>query len=206
MSTLHSFSQGELLDRTTTDPEIRQGVCAALCAYWLSRMKVDSDNAPEHRLRMLENQIWPIIRQQQQYGRERRQHGRNAAQRNLGARQGLNYDPDQTVIAAIPPNLDAVAGMANLKQRFKADISRPGKATAWSLRFADGGGHAIAGFCNLTPIPNGFRYQLHVFDPNIGEYVGTLQEIDAMLDNLFRRPCYQKLQIVEAHRILVGIF
>jgi len=206
MSTLHSFSQGELLDRTTTDPAIRGGVCAAMCAYWLSRMKVDSDNEPEQRLRMLENQIWPIIRLQQQYSRERQQHGRNTAQQILGARQGLIYDTDQTVIAALPPDLNAVVGMTNLKKRFKADIGRPGKATAWSLRFVAGGGHAIAGFCNLIPIPSGVRYQLHIFDPNFGEFIGTLQEIDAMLDNLFRRPFYQRHQVGEAHRILVGIF
>jgi hypothetical protein len=169
-------------------------------------MKVDSDNTPEQRLQWLEYQIWPIIRQQQQYNRERGQQGRNAAQLNLGARHNLAYDPDQTVIAAVPPNLNAVAGMTNLKNRFKADIGRPGKATAWSLRFVRGGGHAIAGFCNLTAIPTGLRYQLHVFDPNIGEYLGTLQEIDAILDNLFRRPFYQRYQVEEAHRILVGIF
>jgi hypothetical protein len=206
MSTLHAFSQGELLERTTHDPEIRQGVCVALCAYWLSRMKVDSDNTPEQRLQMLESQIWEIIGLQQQYSRDRSEHGPQTAHQILGARQGLVYDTDQTDVFGRFLGLSRADGIANLIRRFKKDINRPGKATAWSLRFVGGGGHAIAGFCNITTIPTGYRYQLHIFDPNYGEYIGTLQEIDDMLDNLFRRPFYRRYRIEYARRVLVGIF
>ncbi|NJN46105.1 MAG: hypothetical protein HC808_06055 [Candidatus Competibacteraceae bacterium] len=44
-----------------------------------------------------------------------------------------------------------------------------------------------------------------MFDPNYGEYVGTWQEIEEILQNLFGLPFYRRHRIEYARRVLIGV-
>lgn len=179
MSTLTDFSQGTLLRNTVTDPLTRNGICVALCDYWLKLIKTSPSESPADRLLKLRAYFIRAMQHQRLYSGLRSQHGREEARRQVGAQLGLNYS-DQTMI------LRTFVGMGGIKQKLGQDLSRIGAAATWTLRFADGGGHAIAGFCGLSGQPPIMRHRLHIFDPNIGEYEGTVQELNDMLDHLFR--------------------
>jgi len=185
MITLTSFSQGSLLSRAVTDPITRNGVCVALCDHWLSRIKQRPNEAPERRRLELEQSLAQIIRYQRSYAIQRSQYGRTEARHQKGQQLGLKYT-DQTTIMRV------MIGMQGIRQKLAADISHVGSAATWTLRFADGSGHAIAGFCGISGQEPIIKLKLHVFDPNIGEYIGELTELNAILNDLLTKfPNYQ---------------
>jgi hypothetical protein len=196
MITLTPFSQGALLRDAATDPITRQGVCVALCDYWLTLIKRNYNASPSDRLRQLQTSLSDIIKHQQRYAHLRAQHGREEARRQVGDRLGLDYN-DQTMIMKAPN------GMSGIRQKLAADIHFPGAAATWSLRFANGHGHAIAGFCGISGKQPIVKFRLHVFDPNIGEYIGELQELDEILRDLLNK--FPKYSTVEGvHRTTEG--
>ena len=195
MSTLTSFSQGALLSNTTTNPLTQHGICVALCDYWLTLIKNDPDAAPSDRLQQLQQYVPQAMNHQRTYARLRQQHGREEARRQVGAPLGLQYD-GQTMV------MKEFLGMSGIRHKLAADLRTVGSAVTWTLRFADGSGHAIAGFCGLSGQQPILKYRLRLFDPNIGEYEGTLQELDVMLDNLLRHPMYRT--VTGVHRTSEG--
>jgi hypothetical protein len=196
MFTLAPFSQDVHL-RSVKDPVLRNGVCVALCDHWLTIIKRFRDLPPVNRMRMLAQRIPEAFRHQQAYALRRAAVGRDAARREAGARLGLDYEAQTTVMRAC-------VGMVGIRARLAADLGRIGAAATWSMRFAGGGGHAIAGFRGLVPVSgNVHRVSIHVFDPNIGEYAGELGELDAILADLFGRfPLYATVN--EVHRTTEG--
>jgi len=185
MITLTAFSQGSLLSRTVADPSTRNGVCVALCDHWLSRIKQHPTEPAPRRCLELAQALSKIILYQQSYAIQRRQHGRIEARHQIGQQLGLEY-ADQTTIMRV------AVGMKGIRQKLAGDISHAGSAATWTLRFADNTGHAIAGFCGISGQEPIIRLQLHVFDPNIGEYIGQLAELDGILNDLLTKfPKYQ---------------
>lgn len=194
MITLDRFSQGAILQSLPfSDYLTRNGICVALCDYWLAMIKDQPNESPAARLERLHRQHFAqAMNHQRQYAVVRAQHGREEGRRMVGQQVGLNYH-DQTMI------MRALIGIRGIREKMAADISRIGAAATWTLRFADGGGHAIAGFCGLSGQQPYMKMRLHVFDPNIGEYTGELQELDAILNDLLNKfPDYQT--ITDVHR------
>jgi len=183
---LFSLSQDKQLRIHNAPPDVRGGVCVAACNFWLADCRQQASATAAERIRRLKKAWRGIMAHQQQYGVDRGFLGRSLAREVSGRRMGLDF-ADQTVV------MRSAIGMAGIRQRLAADISFPGKAATWTLDFGSGGRHAIAGFCGLTYIRSNVRqFEMHVFDPNIGEYVGTLQELDVILaDLLLRFPVYQ---------------
>ena len=178
MATHTPFSQADLLSRTVTDPLTQNGICVALCDYWLAMIKRTPDEPPADRLAQLERYLPLAMQHHRTYAQDRARHGRSPARQRVGASVGLQYT-DQTMLMRLNIGLDGIRTI------LRRDLSRPGAAATWSLRFSGGGGHALAGFCGLGGRDPIYHYQLHVFDPNYGELVGTLQEMDTMLQTLF---------------------
>ncbi len=176
---------------------LRNGVCVALCDHWLNIIKRHPDLPSVNRMRMLAQRIPEALRHQQMYGQLRDAVGRNQARREVGAGLGLNYEEQTTIMRAF-------VGMAGIRAKLAADLGRIGAAATWSMRFAGGGGHAIAGFRGLASITaNMHRASIHIFDPNIGEYTGELTDLDAILSDLFGRfPLYATVN--EVHRTSEG--
>ena len=73
----YDFMQGLLL-KNVTDPEARNGVCAALCDFWLRAIKA-GNASPDQRLRELTARFSEVIAHQEQYQRERERVGPVAA-------------------------------------------------------------------------------------------------------------------------------
>ncbi len=192
MFTLAPFSQSALL-RNETDPDIRGGVCVALCDYWLADIKSRSNDAPRDRLNRLAGNYPTVAQYQKQYGQQRAQHGPQQARKQMAQQLGHDYHQHTTIMPAL-------IGAAGMRQRLAADLAGLGVAATWSLRFMDDTGHAIAGFYGMvSPLENMHRFQLHLFDPNIGEYVGGQRDLDNMLNDLLNRfPLYQT--VVEIRR------
>ncbi len=197
MFALEPFSQGSLLRRYPTDPITQGGVCVALCDYWLSLIKADYAVPAADRLRQLQHNFPVVIRHQRHYANLRAQHGREEGRRKLGQKLGLDYDPDKTLVER------RFVRMEGIRKKIAADIGVVGTGATWTLRFADGSGHAISGFCGIAGQEPILTMRLHLFDPNIGEYGGQLSELDDMLQDLFTRfPFYQS--IVALHRATEG--
>lgn len=197
MATHTPFSQADLLSRTVTDPLTRNGICVALCDYWLAMLKRSPDEAPADRLAQLERYLPLAMQHQRTYSQDRARLGRSPARHQAGASVGLQY-ADQTMLMRLH------IGLNGIREVLRRDLSKPGAAATWSLRFSGGGGHALAGFCGLSGHAPVYQFRLHVFDPNYGELVGTLQEMDAMLQTLFDAfPLYRTT--LHVHRTSEGI-
>jgi len=197
MFSLTPFSQSDLL-RTVADPALRRGVCVALCDFWLADVKPRPSRAPADRLQDLERRLLEVLNYQLLYSQRRRQAGRVPARREAGSALGLRYE-DQTTI--VRRSLD----MGAIRRKLAGDLNAPGDAATWSMKFTGGGGHAIAGLYWLVSVtPNVHHPAIHIFDPNIGEYVGELADLDPILRDLFDKfPLYR--QISEVHRTTEGL-
>jgi hypothetical protein len=192
MFQLEPFSQSALL-RNETDPDIRNGVCVALCDHWLVEVRRHGNDLPRQRLASLAGMFAQIAQYQKQYGQQRAQQGPTQARRAMGQQLGHDFREHTTV-------MPAMVGAVGLRQRLAADLAGMGVGATWTLRFADGTGHAIAGFYGMfTRTGNIHQPRLFLFDPNIGEYRGGLEDLDAMLRDLLTRfPIY--LTVVEVRR------
>ena len=195
MFTRYDFVQGLLL-KNVTDPEVRDGVCAALCDFWLRAIKAGIAS-PDQRLRELTARFQEVIAHQKQYQRERERLGPVAARQRVGQPLGLDYEQQTSI-------MPACIGLQGVRDRLATDLRRLGAATTWSLRFIDGGGHVMAGFSGLTSITeNMHRQQVSIFDPNIGEYVGEITDMDDVFRDIFRLiPAYARIN--EVRRVTVG--
>lgn len=185
MFQLEPFSQAHLL-RNETDPDLRGGVCVALCDHWLNAIKARPGAAPAGRLNALAGNYGSIAAYQKQYGQHRAQSGPEQARRDMGQQLGHDFHQHTTIMPAL-------IGQTGLRQRLAADLGQLGAAATWTMRFADGTGHAIAGFYGMiSKLANMHQMSLHVFDPNIGEYHGSLRDLDSMLGDLLNRfPLYR---------------
>lgn len=196
MYTLAPFSQEHHL-RSVTDPVLRNGVCVALCDHWLTIVKRYPDVPSVNRMRLLTQRLPEALRHQQAYAALRATVGRNEARREVGARLGLDYEEQTTIMRAC-------VGMVGIRAKLASDLGRIGAAATWSMRFTGGGGHAIAGFRGLVSVTgNVHRAVMYIFDPNIGEYVGELSDLDAILTDVFGKfPLYATVN--EVHRTSEG--
>jgi hypothetical protein len=196
MAKLARFSQDALL-RSVTDPVLRNGVCVALCDHWLEIIRRLPDVPPVNRMRLLTQKMPEVLRYQKTYAGMRGPLGRNEARRQMGAGLGLDFEEQTTIMRRFN-------GMAGIRAKLAADLGQIGAAATWSMRFSGGGGHAIAGFRGLVSVTgNMHRASLHIFDPNIGEYAGELDELDAILTDLFAKfPLYAT--VTEVHRTSEG--
>jgi hypothetical protein len=192
MFQLANFSQSALL-KNEPDPEIRKGVCVALCDHWLAEIRARGNDPPAQRLARLAGLMPAVIQYQRQYGQQRAQQGPTEARRAMGKQLGHDFREHTTI-------MPAMVGAAGLRQRLAADLAGFGVGATWSLRFPDGTGHAIAGFYGMfTRLGKIHEPRLFLFDPNIGEYKGELSDLDAMLKDLLTRfPIYQ--MVVEVRR------
>ena len=188
MFSLAPFSQSGLL-QNEADPQIRQGVCVALCDFWLGNIKQRPADAPADRLSRAAGTFASIVQYQRQYNKTRAQVGPEHARRVMGQQLGHDFHQQTTITRAMMSS-------AEIRQRLAGDLGTLGAAATWSMRFADGSGHAIAGFRGmLSLMENVHRASLHVFDPNIGEYAGELSDLDTMLRDLLNRfPLYKTVQ------------
>ena len=193
MSTLTSFSQAAQLQFQAVDDATRNGICVGLCDFWLSLIKRFPEMPPDQRLQQLCDNFEQPMNHQRNYAYLRRQYGRGPAREQVGRELGLNYDTENTML------LRVCLDMSSIRAKLAADIGCIGSGATWTLRFSDGTGHAIAGFCGVEGQEPIMRLTSHVFDPNIGEYAGLFPELDDMLfDLLSKFPLYQT--IVEVNR------
>jgi hypothetical protein len=192
MFQLEPFSQSHLL-RAETDPDLRGGVCVALCDYWLADIKWRPDDPPRLRLYRLASHYMLIAQYQKQYGQHRQQVGPQDARRVMGQHLGHDFEQHTTI-------LPALIGTNAVRQRLAADLRHIGVGATWTMRFAPGGGHAIAGFYGMESLAeNMHRARISIFDPNIGEYVGELRDLDFILNDLLNHfPLYQT--VIEIRR------
>ena len=173
-----TFSQSRLLAHET-DPEVRGGICVALCDYWLQSFLNKPNVEPQHRMQYLAAMFGQAKAHQKNYGQLRGQKGREDARKEVGRRVGVDYDAQTTVMRV-------AVGKAGILAKVAGDLRPPGSAATWTMRFRDGGGHAIAGVNRLERITGNFaNTHAHVFDPNIGEYVGPFASLSAIIDDLF---------------------
>jgi hypothetical protein len=187
MITLTRFSQERQLQlQAIVDRDTRDGVCVGLCDYWLSQIKSHSDLAPAERLQLLRDNFGQIMNHQRHYAGLRDRRGREHARREVGDQLGLRYHTDDTAI------MRTRVGIGGIRTKLAGDIGRVGAAASWTLEFADGTRHAIAGFCGISGGPGPISHlRSHVFDPNIGEYVGPFRELDYILSDLLSKfPSY----------------
>ena len=180
---LTGFHQGNYLN--ATDPDTSNGVCVALCDLWLESLFKAPSAAPRHRLQALAVDFGRAENHQRRYGQLRAKLGRSDARRLMGARVGIDFE-EQTFVDVTPHR-----GRAGMLQKITDDLRAPGAAATWSMRFAGGGGHAIAGFCRIEPQPYGLDRKIHIFDPNIGEYVTAYGGCAAIVTDLLGKiPLY----------------
>ncbi len=186
MYTLYPFSQGTQLLQGVTDPVLAMGVCVAACDAWLRLIKANNELPAVQRLQNLAQRRAEILAYQQQYGVLRGQVGPQDARSTMGQSGGLDFN-HQTTIMHTHLRMPEVLGILS------RDLQPLGGAAAWTMRFWGGGGHAIAGFHNLISLIKDVKaqHQYHIFDPNLGEYVGEVSDLSAILADLFGRfPLY----------------
>ena len=194
MFTRYDFVQGLLL-KNVTDPEVRDEFCAALCDFWLRAIKAGAA-WPDQRLRS-HRTIPGSHRSPEAVPKGARETGTCPARQRVGRPLGLDYEQQTSI-------MPACIGLRGVRDRLATDLRRLGAATTWSLRFIDGGGHVMAGFSGLTSITeNMHRQQVSIFDPNIGEYVGEITDMDDVFRDIFRLiPAYARIN--EVRRVTVG--
>jgi hypothetical protein len=184
--TLHSFSQRKQLLQGVTDPVLKKGVCVAACDVWLRLIKTNNEQPAAQRLQDLLSRRAEILAYQQNYGVLRGHVGPEDARSTVGQSGGLDFDHQTTI-------MHTHLRMPEVLSILSRDLQPLGGAAAWSMRFWGGGGHAIAGFHNVVTLIKDVQaqHQYNVFDPNLGEYVGDLSDLSAILSDLFGRfPLY----------------
>ena len=202
MFKLYDFKQDKLL-KGITDPEVQGGVCVALCDHWFQGLREHPKIAPDMRLQVLAGQLNEVIMYQKRYGRQRALDGPVIARQDQAQRLGLQYT-EQTTIMRNPlgqPRIAGLTGTRGIRDRLMEDLERPFSGAVWSMRFSQaggGGGHALAGYNMLaSAAENLHSMELHVFDPNIGEYVGEMGGLDAILADIFGKfPDYDHVEEV----------
>lgn len=183
---LVKFAQGELLKQATRDPDLRRGICAALCDFWLSRFRSKLEESPEDRLGFLRSpRVFALAMQHQaQFAKEWYEFENSRGSRLTGhdaralagARVGMSFDTELTTVSA-----RAFDTPLQMIEKLMRDIAGPFDAAAWDLRFSDGKGHAIAGFCSVEKRGPFAQMMVHIFDPNAGEIIGEKREGREML-------------------------
>jgi len=187
MATLTPFNQGELLVGVV-DPAVRNGICVALCDLWLNLIRDSTARTPRERLAAIRAGAAKARQYQAAYGQRREIFGRVEARQQMGGRLGHDFD-EQTVVMA------RCVGQEGMEARMARDLETFGAAVTWTIVVPGWGRHALAGFRGLESIStNMHRASVHVFDPNIGEYVCESHQIRAVLSDLFQRdPNYARV-------------
>lgn len=195
MWTLVSFNQGAVLGQIP-DREVRRGVCAALCDMWMDLMRDAKARQPEDRMDSLRATISMTIRRQKSYREQVRAKGREAGRRFLDKGFGMEFEELTRVERRF-------TGRTGMVLQIQKDLELPGARMGWSLIFHGRGAHALAGCNNFAEIStNVMQRSVHVFDPNIGEYVGQSQDIPGMVDDMFRRiPGYDRVETMERRAV-----
>ncbi|RJF87469.1 hypothetical protein D3874_10930 [Oleomonas cavernae] len=188
----YPYSQDRLLKQSTTDKDLLEGICVALSDYWLYLMHKNPQQPPPERIAALKAKdlFKEAMDHQRKYSKDRAQFGPVVSRGIAGARLGLAYDPEKTTIMRMPHDL--IPGNPieqtpdQIIQQMMRDIAGIGSAISWSLRFANGqGGHAIAGATTLQSQSENMHMQVtHLFDPNIGELVGSPRDAKAMIEEI----------------------
>ena len=180
MASLTPFDQGTLL-AGVSDPAIRNGICVALCDLWLHLIRDSTARSPRERIAAIRARAGQAMQYQRGYGQRRAALGRAEARAQMG--RGLGHDfEEQTVV------LSRCVGVEGMHARMARDLEELGAAVTWTIDVPGWGRHALAGFRGLSSITNNMhRASVHVFDPNIGEYVCEPQQLRAVLRDLFRR-------------------
>jgi hypothetical protein len=143
-------------------------------------MRTSPGANPDTRLRSLTQKFSAIVTHHRQYAQLRQAtKNRNEARRQAGAHLGLDYLDQTTIIHA--PNLNSIA---QVRERLANDVHAPGDAATWTLVFQNQDRHAIAGFCGITGTEPILKHQIHIFDPNIGEYVCSRADLDKVIQSV----------------------
>ncbi len=199
MFTLAEFSQGQQLSMQPTDEITRRGICVALCDDWLALIKNSYALTPEQRMKQLEVSFRASMAQQRAYSGLRKTHGREEGRRRAGSKRGLAYEFDKTQVFRIVAGGVIERSLPEFWGTVGRDISRVNSAATWTLRFEDGGGHAIAGYCGGEVIAVGFQLKLHIFDPNLGEYFGDYDGLNEIFSHM-RASIPMYLKVDSIHR------
>jgi len=184
MTRLTHFNQSDLL-KGVTDPLVRGGICVALCDAWLALIRGHTARTPSERMDQLRITAPSAMSYQRDYLTARDTQGREAARAQVGARLGHRFE-ERTVVT------ESIVGKAGIRATMARDLSEFGAAACWTMEMPGVGRHAIAGYRGLlSMMSNVHAASLHIFDPNLGEYVGGLGELDLILQDLFGRiPMY----------------
>lgn len=198
MWTLTPFNQGAVLAQVP-DKEVRRGVCAALCYMWLDLMRDATARRPEDRMDSLRATISMAIRRQRSYSEMARAKGREAGRKFLAKSFGMEFEE----LTRIERRFTGKIGMV---LRMQKDLEPPGARMIWRLSFHGGDAHALAGTHGMETIcTNIHRRSVHVFDPNIGEYVGQVQDIPGIVDDMFRRiPYYDRVETMDRRAVTLS--
>lgn len=160
-----AFEQEPLLRQRMYDAHrlgVQNGVCVAVCDYWLALIKSNPTQSAADRLAYITHNFNAVMAHQNTYQQFRGALGREQARERVGRDAGLAYDTNKTMI------MRRFMSMDHIVDRIRNDVMQPGDAATWSLRFPMGG-HAIAGFCNIESQGNIHKFMVHIFDPNYGE-------------------------------------
>jgi hypothetical protein len=185
------FSQTEWLDvlakfgdAEAASPESQAGVCFGLCLLWLKMMDESLYRSPRERMRALGRNFKQAVGWQARYTLLARSLGVPLAREAMGRTAGLGFE-EQTVVER------RLAGKTGMVMRMQRDLEPPGAGAMWSLSFPIGA-HALAGRNTFSAVTTNIHIRtIHVFDPNLGEYVGQPQEIPDIVEDMFRRiPAY----------------
>ena len=123
--------------------------------------------------------------------------GREGARSTIGRGVGHDFQHHTTI-------LPAIIGIDGMRARMIADLGSIQAAVTWTMDIPGWGRHAIAGYRGLVSITTIVHVaSLHIFDPNTGEYVGDLDQLEAMLRDLFKRNPHYNM-IVQLTRTTTG--
>jgi hypothetical protein len=196
------FSQAEWLDvlakfgdAQAASPESQAGVCFGLCLLWLKMMDQSLYRSPEERMKALGRGFKKAISWQLSYRRLAQQLEVAPAVVEMGRRAGLAME-EQTVVER------RLARKTGMVLRIQRDLELPGAGAMWSLQFPVGA-HAIAGRNTFAKVTTNIHVRtIHVFDPNLGEYVGQPHDIPAIVEDMFRRiPAYDAVVTMFRDRV-----
>ncbi|MFA5122470.1 YopT-type cysteine protease domain-containing protein [Zavarzinia sp.] len=200
------FSQGDLLDERTTDRDLRNGICASLCDHWIRRIRSNPTESPEDRLATLKrvDVFADAMKYQQKYNAMRKTAGAVDSRKAMGQSLGLAIDADKTIVDMKIDDIGRIHTVDDMVRLIMRDIKGAMATASWSLRFVGGGGHAIAGasievsmmkamkvgqISASRPLADQFTAKMpevHIFDPNEGEFSGDAFEVTAMFTQLMR--------------------
>jgi hypothetical protein len=170
-------------------------MCVGFCDYWLNLIYAKPDEPAEIRLRTLAAKLSEVRKYHKQYANLRPWLGRNSARETVGAGLQLSYE-EQTML------IERLAGLEGIKARMIRDLSSWGRGATWTIA-TDNMRHALAGFCGIRRLEyHGMEMRMHLFDPNLGEFIGAIGELEKILAQLFGPSIYGKP--VELCRMRVG--